>query len=186
MLEAELKAALSPEQAASLPETLAALGFSEQRAVWETDVYFHAPERDLRQTDEALRLRMVRPWPDGPEQSCITYKGPKLDAVSSTRRELETTLGDADVMRALLEALGYRAVPPVSKLRRSFTRGTQTVCLDTVDGLGPYLELETILPDGADGSAATAQLLSLLDTLGVARRALTRDSYLDLLMTDRC
>ena len=57
MLEVELKAALLPEQADVLPNVLAALHFAEQAAVQETDIYFNAPDRDFRKTDEALRLR---------------------------------------------------------------------------------------------------------------------------------
>ena len=38
------------------------------------------------------------------------------------------------------------------------------------------------LPDGSDREAAVEELLTLLDTLGVSREALTRKSYLELLM----
>ena len=44
------------------------------------------------------------------------------------------------------------------------------------------MELEELLPDGAPRKPATESLLSLLDTLGVSRSALTRKSYLELLM----
>lgn len=185
MLEVELKAAIGPELAAALPQILRAKGFSEQETVSETDIYFSLPDRDVQKTDEALRLRTIRPLPNGAARTYITYKGPKLDAVSSTRRELETTIGSFDTMHALLLALGHRAASPVTKIRRSFTRGAQTVCLDDVAGLGLYLELETVLPDGGDRETAVQELLSLLDSLGAARSALTRESYLDLLLAAR-
>ena len=182
MLEVELKAALLPEQADVLPNVLAALHFSEQPAVQQTDVYFNAPDRDFRKTDEALRLRTVVTLPDGAAQTLVTYKGPKLDKTSSTRRELETAAEDFETMRQLFCALGYTAVYTVKKTRRSFTCGAKTVCLDSVDGLGNFMELEAVLPDGSDREAAVEELLTLLDTLGVSREALTRKSYLELLM----
>ena len=182
MLEAELKAALSGEQAAALPETLAALGFREQGAVQESDVYFNGPDRDFRETDEALRLRTVKLKSGAGEQTLITYKGPKLDSVSSTRRELETAVGSFETMQNLLQALGYRAAHTVKKTRRSFLCGAKTACLDDVEGLGPYLELETVLPEGADCGQAATELLALLDALHISRGALTRESYLDLLL----
>lgn len=182
MLEVELKAALFPEQASGLPHTLAALHFSEQPAVQQTDVYFNAPDRDFRKTDEALRLRTVVTLLDGAAQTLVTYKGPKLDKTSSTRRELETAAEDFETMRQLFCALGYTAVYTVKKTRRSFTCGAKTVCLDRVDGLGDFMELETVLPDGSDREAAVQELLTLLDALGVAREALTRKSYLELLI----
>lgn len=182
MLEVELKAALLPEQALALPNTLAKLHFVQQPAVQETDVYFNAPDRDFRKTDEALRLRTVLTLPEGTAQTLVTYKGAKLDAKSSTRRELETAAEDFETMRQLFCALGYKAVYTVKKTRRSFTCGAKTVCLDSVDRLGDFMELETVLPDGSDRETAVQELLALLDTLGVSREALTRKSYLELLM----
>lgn len=177
-----MKAALFPEQADVLPNVLAALHFSEQPAVQQTDVYFNAPDRDFRKTDEALRLRTVVTLLDGAAQTLVTYKGPKLDKTSSTRRELETAAEDFETMRQLFCALGYKPVFTVTKKRRSFTCGAKTVCLDCVDGLGDFMELETVLPDGSDRETAVQELLTLLDTLGVAREALTRKSYLELLI----
>lgn len=182
MLEVELKAALLPEQADVLPNVLAALHFSEQPAVQQTDVYFNAPDRDFRKTDEALRLRTVVTLLDGAAQTLVTYKGPKLGKTSSTRRELETAVEDFETMRQLFCALGYKPVFTVTKKRRSFTCGAKTVCLDSVDELGNFMELEAVLPDGSDREAAVEELLTLLDTLGVSREALTRKSYLELLM----
>lgn len=182
MLEIEFKAALTAQQAKELPEKLLTLGYSGQRAVWEQDVYFNAPDRDFRKTDEALRLRTVRTLPDGAEQTFITYKGAKLDEASSSRRELETGVASFGTMQALLLALGYRAVFSVRKTRRSVACGAKTVCLDCVDGLGDFIELETVLPDGTDYETAAEALLTLLDTLQIPRSALTRKSYLELLM----
>lgn len=182
MVEVEVKAALRPEQAGALAGALPALGFAEQGTVSETDRYFNAPDRDFPATDEALRLRTIRPLPDGAAQTRITYKGPKLDAVSSTRRELETAVADYETMHALLLALGYRPTVPVRKTRRSFTCGEKTVCLDHVEGLGDFIELEIVLPDGTDREAAVQALFALLQTLGIPRCALTRESYLDLLL----
>ena len=182
MLEVELKAALLPEQADVLPNVLAALHFAEQAAVQETDIYFNAPDRDFRKTDEALRLRTHKLLLEGKTQTLVTYKGAKLDAKSSTRRELETAVEDFETMRQLFCALGYKPVFTVTKKRRSFTCGAKTVCLDSVDGLGNFMELEAVLPDGSDREAAVEELRTLLDTLGVSREALTRKSYLELLM----
>ena len=46
----------------------------------ETDVYFAHPARDFAVTDEALRLRQKG------AEGYITYKGPKIDPTTKTRR----------------------------------------------------------------------------------------------------
>ena len=48
--------------------------------------------------------------------------------------------------------------------------------------MGPFLELEHLLPDGAERETAVSGLLDLLDRLGVSRQALERRSYLELLL----
>ena len=182
MIEVELKASLTAEEAARMETAVLACGFLPTGAVRETDIYFNGTARDFRQTDEALRLRTVQSLPDGQPQTLVTYKGPKLDAVSASRMEYETAVADAAVMQKLFAALGFAPLYTVRKTRRSFTCGARTVCLDTVDSLGDFMELESLLPDGSDRAAATGELLSLLDALGVARTALTRKSYLELLI----
>lgn len=181
MLEAELKASLgelAPEEAA---ERALALGFLPEEQVWERDLYFNGTERDFRHTDEALRLRRVRRLPDGPLESVVTYKGPKLDQVSNARTEYETGVSDGETAEKLLEALGYRPLAAVEKIRRTYRREEITLCLDQVTDLGSFLELEILEPGEEQREAAVARLLELLEELGIPRSRLSRRSYLELL-----
>lgn len=182
MIEVELKAALTEEQAEAMEQVLKALGFRPHRTVREIDVYLNGgPERDFRRTDEALRLRTCRDLSAGTEETLLTYKGPKLDERSSTRREYETTVGDLETAQSLLGALGFAAAYTIDKERQTMIREKITVCLDRVAGLGPYLELEILQESGSQEQAVDG-LLHLLDSLKVSREALTRKSYLELLM----
>ena len=85
----------------------------------EIDLYFAHPARDFAQTDEALRLRRKG------DTNHITYKGPKIDATTKTRREIELPLGPGSeslaAWTALLEAVGFRPVGEVRKFRRKAT-----------------------------------------------------------------
>ena len=182
MTEVELKAALTAELMAALPERLAGLGFVPDEDVWERDLYFNAPHRDFRETDEALRLRTVS---GSRQETVITYKGAKTDRRSNTRLEYETALGEGKTARAILLALGFSPVLTVSKHRRTFRRGDVTACLDQVEGLGSFLELEHLLQDESGRDSAVDELLALLGRLGVERQSLERRSYLELLLTAR-
>lgn len=180
MLEAELKASLAGIGEDALLERMAALGFAPAESLWERDVYYnHA--RDFRRTDEALRLRSAKTLPDGPETCFLTYKGPKLDDVSSARTEYETAVDDGAAAGRILEALGCRPAAVVEKRRREYRRDGVTLCLDQVTGLGPYLELEILAPSEQDRAEAVEQLLALLDRLEIPRDRLTRRSYLGML-----
>ncbi len=187
MLEIELKAALDGVDEAALVGRLAALGFSLSYECREEDTYYNGVDRDFRKTDEALRVREHEQ--DGRVDARLTYKGPKTDARSQTRAELETDVGSAETLRAILDALGYLRVLTVKKTRRgcvgSGAYAGVNLCLDEVDGLGAFIELEYPSPDDGpetERESRVSQLLSLLSLLGVPDRNLTRRSYLELLI----
>lgn len=187
MLEIECKAALRGVDETGLLRRIRALGFSPEYERRETDLYYNGAFCDFRKTDEALRVR--EHTQGGVTRARVTYKGPKTDAASQTRLELETAVEDAAVMRAILEALGYVPALAVSKARRGYAgSGAYAdvhLCLDTVDGLGVYLELEIVAPGDLDAQKKESRvnlLLSLLDRLGIPAENRTRSSYLELLM----
>jgi len=116
MLEAEVKLALAPDNAAALRTRLAAADVRAAGTHDQTDTYFAHPGRDFRATDEALRLRSD----NGALR--ITYKGPKLDPPRKTREEIEFALGaDHATASTLLERLGFRPVAEVRKRRHEWT-----------------------------------------------------------------
>ncbi|NLB51060.1 MAG: class IV adenylate cyclase [Clostridiaceae bacterium] len=185
MLEIELKASLEPQTVSRLKEKLDA-EFSLLRTLAECDIYYNAPDRDFRQTDEALRIRRQE---TDQVVTLLTYKGPKTDDLSNTRIELETELADADKIHGILEALGYTLILTVDKQRLEYTGQTDlgpvTICLDQVEGLGAFIELEHLAPDDLsdeERESVRNRLLSLLDDLEVSRENLTRKSYLQLLI----
>ncbi len=165
-------------------QALEALGASFERAVRQVDIYFRHPVRDFAATDEALRLRRVG------EDNCITYKGPKIDTQTKTRREIELPLEpgpkSTDSWMELLEILGFKQVRDVSKERTPGTlnwQGSEVhVALDHVTGLGTYLELE-ILANENELEPAKQRLASLSAKLGLQQSE--RRGYLDLLLSKK-
>jgi len=177
--EVELKFRLA--DGAALADRLAALQASPGAAERQEDVYFAHPVRDFGATDEALRLRSVG---DG---NTLTYKGPLLDRTTKTRQELElgVAAGPEAAHRAwaILRALGFVDVRKVVKQRRSCAlrwEGREfAVALDQVEGLGEFVELETIAGPH-DWQAARDSAQRLAQSLGLT--ASERRSYLQLLL----
>lgn len=170
MIEFEVKAPVPADRVGALRAALGAPLRVEEHA----DLYLAHPARDFAQTDEALRLSSRGGRAD------ITYKGPKLDARTKARREIVVPVEDAAAARAMLEALGFRAVREVRKTRSIFARAGFEVALDEVPGLGTYVELERRLPEGADRGEAERDAMALLHTWGIATTE--RRSYLELLL----
>jgi adenylate cyclase, class 2 len=167
---------------AQLRLSLAALGAVFVQPVNQVDLYFRHPTRDFASTDEALRLRQAG------EDNCITYKGPKIDAQTKTRREIELPLepGQASFnsWSELLLILGFAKVREVAKTRThgslAWEGGEIVVALDQVAGLGTYLELE-ILADEKLLESAKKRLISLATKLALEHPE--RRGYLDLLLS---
>lgn len=168
----------------SLVERLASLGVRFADPVEQTDCYYAHPARDFAQTDEALRLRRVG------ARNMLTYKGPKLDATTKTREEIELAVAEgaagAAQTHALLTALGFRPVAEVCKQRRVGRWRAEhrdiEVSLDEVEGVGKFVELE-ISTDAADVPVAREQLARAARELGLVHSE--RRSYLELLLAAR-
>lgn len=183
MLEVEFKASLRGVSLPRLHDEMETLGFLRRKALRESDTYFSGIDRDFGRTDEALRLRTCADAETGRFlETVLTYKGPKQDSVSNTRTEHEVSVGSGETAEKLLEALGFRAAFKVEKVRREYIWDGVTLCLDTVTGLGDFLELELLAPDQDQWEPAAARLLALLDRLGVPRENLIHRSYLEMLL----
>ena len=168
-------------------DRLAAAGVAVSEPMLEIDFYWNHPSRDFAATDEALRIRQADTGQAGPV-SRMTYKGPKIDTVTKTRRELELNLEAAQTAdwAEMLEALGFRRVAEVRKQRRKAFMEWQDrrveISLDDVAEVGSFVELELIadeegLPSARNCLATLAEHLSLTVT--------ERRSYLQLLLQTR-
>jgi adenylate cyclase class 2 len=148
----------------------------------DNDHYFNAPDRDFAKTDEAFRLRRIG------ASNRLTYKGPKREAATKTRTEVELSLADGPQAAAtavtLLTCLGYKPVAVVTKARQVFhlSRGgfDLEVCLDDVGAVGRFVEVE-IQAEEDRFEAAKAVLLEVAAELGLTDQE--RRSYLQLLLT---
>lgn len=185
MIEVEIKAKASPLALEDIKAKAEACGFTERARLKETDVYFNAPDRNFMKTDEALRLRTYEDLKKGTSTAAITYKGPKTDSRSNTREEYETEIADSDVMKKLLTSLGYSPVFTVSKDRTELAGDGVTLCLDRVDNLGDFLELEALTEDENKKEETVEKLLGLLDAMKISRDNLTRKSYLEMLISQK-
>ena len=182
MLEVEVK--YPSADLAAVRANLLALGAEWVEERTDADQYFNAPDRDFKETDEAFRLRQIG------SKNRLTYKGPKRDAATKTRTEIEVPLADGAAAAADAERmfanLGYRPVAVVRKQRTvlHLTRNGFPIeaCLDEVAQVGSYVELE-IAAEEAQFEAAKNCVLQLAEELGLG--AQERRSYLEMLLAAR-
>ena len=98
-----------------------------------------------------------------------------------TRPEYETSVEHPAEMIKILESLGYKPVEPiVIKDRTVYVNDNITACLDRVEGLGDFLELE-IITDKDTKNDALDRLWVMLELLGYNKDDTTTVSYLTML-----
>lgn len=180
-MQLEVEQKFPVENRERLLEALNALGCRWQSPLEQADLYFSHPAKNFKESDEALRLRR------SDEEVVITYKGPKLDATTKTRREIELPIMGGiqgyDQYRELLEVLGFSPVLEVRKTRLPGVVLWQDqdvhIALDDVKGLGSYIELE-ILAEPEQLELAKGLLATLSQKLGLVGNE--RRGYLDMLL----
>ena len=172
MIEIEIKARADHD---ATIKALKAAGAVFEKTADQADIFYNAPDRDFGKTDEALRLRRQG------SAAYLTYKGKKLDTVSKTRKEIEVGVDSPEKIEEILLSLGFRKTYSVFKKRDIYHLKGAEVCVDRVDGLGDFVELETIVDDMAGMDKKRDELISLMRSLGIAGE-LIRESYLEMLL----
>uniref|UniRef100_A0A7C4W2S0 Class IV adenylate cyclase n=1 Tax=Geoglobus ahangari TaxID=113653 RepID=A0A7C4W2S0_9EURY len=138
----------------------------------EEDAYFNHPCRDFRETDEALRIRRDI------EGIKITYKGKKIDPETKTREEIKIKVDDFDKAFKLFEKLGFTLAGWVKKKRKIYRYGEALICLDHIEDLGSFVEIEI---ESDDVEKAKEKIFEIAEKLGLSREKIIRASYLEML-----
>jgi adenylate cyclase class 2 len=107
-----------------------------------------------------LRLRTVQ------GRHYFTLKQPAGSAQDCL--EFETQVTDRQAMHQAALHMGYRPTVRITKTRRTATLEDCSLCIDEVNGVGEFLELERLAPDHADAQAIQADLAAFVSSLGIA------------------
>ncbi len=167
MIEVEVKARSPPDIEAKILD----LGGELIGVENHLDLYFNSPIHDFARTDEALRIRIKEVG------ARLTYKGPKLDSETKSRRELTVQVDDPKALESILESVGFSRAAVVKKKRTKYALGEAVLAVDDVEGLGTFIEVE--LSGGEDWQAQKRTALDILASLGLVESI--RKSYLELL-----
>ena len=157
-------------------------------AVMESDSFFQHPCRNFVQTDECLRLRN-RTFSDGISEHSLTYKGPKIDANTKTRQEIELPVTEPERWEDLLTALGFCKWASVQKFRRRMTLTVNhrqvDILFDTLPALPEssrhFVEMETLATE-SDVDECRTLILGIAEQLELSEPI--RDSYLKLVQSN--
>jgi adenylate cyclase, class 2 len=162
MREIEIKARVKDKQ--KLLDKIKQLGITLGEPKTHHDVVFCKPgQKDYEKGSLWLRIRT-----ENGSKVIWTIKGDtgrKLDSI-----EHEVEVSDGEELEKMLRLLGNELYSDLTKTRQKAKYGEFEICLDDVDGLGTYIEVEKLFEDhGVDYETAKEEIWGLLTKLGVSR-----------------
>lgn len=145
----------------------------------QKDVYFNVSGRDSMSTKECLRIRSED------TRTELTYKAPSNSTESSqnhfSKKEINVELKSDKEMYELLIAIGCEVLAVVEKSRQTYVLDKLTIAIDTVAGLGNFVEVEALVASEQKEEALTAINLAAKN-LGLQESATVNEPYRDLIV----
>ena len=115
-----------------------------------------------KEGDVIIRIRHLK---DGAQLNLKQQCSGEMDNL-----EYETEIKNPDEMHSILNILGWNPVVEVKKIRRKGKLKEYEICLDQVDKLGTFVELEKITDEDADYMKIKEELFKELESLGLSRK----------------
>jgi predicted adenylyl cyclase CyaB len=156
---------------ADLPQTrgvVAAISDTPPQTLRQRDTFF-------RCTTGRLKLREIGVG----QAELIFYSRPDVAGAKQSDYEV-TAVAEPELLRVVLSrSLGVTQT--VEKSRVLYLVGQTRVHLDSVDGLGDFLELEVVLRPGQNSAEGQAIATDLMQRLGIRDTDLCSTAYADML-----
>lgn len=171
-----------PDQRRAERLTTEQLGATYQGRLLQTDTYFNVQPGRLKLRHEQVLLPHRKD--DSPSRfTLIHYRRPDRRGPRPSSYHLLALDDGPQALAFFTAALGVRV--RVRKARRLFVKDNLRVHLDTVRGLGKYLEFELLVSRARPLTACQEQMRRLLALFGITAPSLVRFSYADLLLRVR-
>lgn len=166
-MEVELKAYAEDLEAVEL--RLKRLGAKKTFQGVQVAEYYAPPGRKCEEKGFVLRVRV-----EG-SKSFLTLK--KSTATPGAWIEHETPVGNADETRQILSEAGFQKFLSVNKTRSEYALDGVSYCLDDVQGLGRFVEVEKF---GDEAVKIQLELKEKLNALGLTD--ITQKGYVKLML----
>lgn len=147
----------------------------------QMDEYFVPAHRDflaVRPIEEWFRLR------NETDHFSINYKKWHYDekGIGTYADEYETRVESIETTRKILAVLDCKSICVVDKTRKKWMYENFEVALDTVKGLGSFVEVEYKGKEAVDHKQVTAHMIQFLKDHGCGKIELNNGGYPNLLL----
>jgi adenylate cyclase class 2 len=171
MREIEVKARISDQKA--LLAALKKLGCRFSKSVHQHDfVYVKkvGPIKIYNSNEAFLRIRIK-----DNKKILFTYKKKGVNDLDSIEHELE--IDSKDEMEQALLHMGHKKALEIKKRRMTASHKGLEICIDEVEDLGSFIEVEKLTEEDVNSTAVQEELFSFLESIGVDRKDRVMHGY---------
>lgn len=136
------------------------------KKAYQTDIYYNAPNRDLRETNEYIRVR----YSDQNKEGIFAYH---VNINEHANKEYEVKIDDFKVFIQILETFGFKQLGKIEKERIVYMLNGFVITLDDVKNIGKFMEIETNCEKESEINDRRDECISLLENLHISRENLT-------------
>lgn len=180
MREIEIKATISSVQ--SIIDVLTTQGSSVTQPVTQHDRVYGEAGTDGAVANTAPWLRIRTETKNEVTKHIFTLKRSITNQMDSIEHETEVV--DARELESIIAQLSFELYSDLTKTRQKAQIGDIEICLDTIEGLGVFIEAEKLTADDVDYDAVLRELWAVFESLGISHEDEVVDGY-DVLMNKK-
>lgn len=159
--ETEVKAKV--KDFGALMTKLDKLGCVLSEPIFQNDFVFNQKGIDLKDHNHNTPVLRIR---EQNGKTIFTVKKDRSGELDCVEKEIE--ISDRNTLREIIELLGFEQTVEVQKKRREGRYNNYQICLDEVEGLGNFIEVEKM--SNEDGEKVQKELFGFLRKLGVNKK----------------
>lgn len=163
----EIEIKLKVKDLGALEKQLIESGCVLSGQIRQEDVIYFQPnnEKDFTDAHEGHIAIRIRREGDIAKLTLKEQRSNEMDNI-----ECETEIKNPEATHRMLEILGWKPAVEVKKFRKKGMLGEYEVCLDKVDELGDYIELEKMTKDDDNPGKVREELFRALEPFGLYRQ----------------
>ncbi|MFA5777993.1 MAG: class IV adenylate cyclase [Candidatus Paceibacterota bacterium] len=146
------------------------LGCVLSEPIMQDDYIFNQKGIDLYKGHGDLSVLRIR---EQDKKIIFTLKKNRSNELDCIEKEIE--VNDKNTLKEIIELLGFESNVEVHKKRIKTNYKDYEICLDEVDGLGTYIEVEKMSDE--DGEKVQEELFGFLQTLGILKEDKVFNGY---------
>lgn len=167
----EIEVKVKVEDFTNLLGKLSGLGCQFSELIRQEDkIFTDFPDNEFAEFKPGTNFLRIR---KSGGKTLFTLKQSLVNELEGIEKEVEVS--DAKEMEDLLKLMGYHEVVQVTKTRKKTRYKDYEICLDDVEGLGSFVELEKITDE--DSEKVQSEMMDFLLGLGVQAKDRVLNGY---------